>query len=109
MSVKPIIVADALGRNVALEKVKGKKASLMRIAERIAAEIEVDENDEVFVGHADCPETGEELVGYLKEKINDDRVIYHLDDLGPIVGGSSGPGTVAAYCFGKDVRAQEKK
>ena len=104
LSVKPIIVADELGRNVAIEKVKGRKASLIRLAERIADEIEVDECNEVYVAHADCPEAAEEVKGYLKEKINDERVEYFVSDLGPIVGGSSGPGTIIVYCFGKDTR-----
>ena len=109
LSVKPIIVADALGRNVAVEKVKGRKNSLIRIAEKIADEIEVDECNEVLVSHADCPEAAEELTGYLKERIADERVEYYFENIGPIVGGSSGPGTVIAYCFGKDTRVEGDK
>ena len=109
LSVKPIIVADALGRNVAVEKVKGRKNSLIRIAEKIADEIEVDECNEVLVSHADCPEAAEELTGYLKERIADKRVEYYFENIGPIVGGSSGPGTVIAYCFGKDTRVEGDK
>ena len=104
LSVKPIIVSDALGRNFALEKTKGRKASLIRIAERIADEVDLAESNVVYIAHADCPNDAEELKGYIEEKINDDRLRIYMGILGPIVGGSSGPGTIAAYCFGKDVR-----
>ena len=75
----------------------------MRIAERIADDIEPEACNDVYISHADCPDAAEELAGYLKERIANEKIVYHFGDIGPIVGGSSGPGTVIAFCFGKEV------
>ena len=108
LNVKPIVVCDSLGRNVAVEKVKGRHASLVRVAEKIADEIDVKECKEVRVNHADCLEDAETLVALIKEKLGD-KVTYRIGNLGPIVGGSSGPGTVVGYAFGKNMRAQNDR
>lgn len=105
LSVKPIVVSDSLGRNVASEKVKGRKASLERIAEIFLEEVDIAECREVRVNHADAYEDAQTVINIIKDKLQD-KVTYRIGDLGPIVGGSSGPGTVVVYAFGKDVRAK---
>lgn len=105
LSVKPIIVCDSVGHNIAKEKVKGRKAALARIAELCVEEIDTNEMTEVRVNHADCLEEAQMVVDMIKAKLGD-KVTYRIGWLGPIVGGSSGPGTVSAYAFGKDKRAE---
>ncbi|MBP5177469.1 MAG: DegV family protein [Clostridia bacterium] len=103
MQVKPIIISDAAGQNFAIEKVKGRKQSISRIIELFCQSY--DRNapfGEVFVSHADEPDTAEEMRAVLSEKLGAD-VKISVGVIGPIVGASVGPGTVAVYGFGKKV------
>lgn len=103
LSVKPIIISDVKGNNNAVEKVKGRRTSIERIAERVRDEYEKTPYQRIFFGHADCE--GDMLL--LKEavlsKIDTDGVPIDTGYIGPIIGASAGPGTIAVYFYGKEV------
>lgn len=99
--VKPIIISDAKGNNYAWKKSKGRRQSLLDLVQYTKENIVDAENQTVYVVHADCIEDAE----FLKEKIMDEikpKNVY-IDYLGPIIGSTTGPGTVATFFFGKKV------
>ncbi|OPZ36682.1 MAG: Fatty acid-binding protein [Tenericutes bacterium ADurb.BinA155] len=99
--VKPIVISDTKGHNYAYKKVKGRKASLIDIAQETVAATDDIEHSTIWIGHIDDPE-GAEFVRQEILKLAKPGNIY-VGPIGPIVGGSTGPGTVATYCFGKEV------
>jgi DegV family protein with EDD domain len=101
--VKPIVISDIKGHNYAYKKVKGRKASLIDIAQETVAATEDIEHATIWIGHIDDPE-GAEFVRQEILKLAKPAEIY-VGPIGPIVGGSTGPGTVATYCYGKEVTA----
>jgi len=105
LSVKPIIVSDANGMNIAIEKVKGRKNSLDRLVERFKEQYVSVPYQRVFVLHGDSLEEGmklkEDIINALPE--SDKNVPVRLDFVDPIVGGSTGPGTMAIYFYGKEM------
>lgn len=102
LQVKPIIISDAIGQNVAIEKVKGRKNSIARILELTEKAFDpACPYKKIGVGHADAPEDAATLVKALSEKYPDVEIV--LDYIGPIVGASTGPGTLGVYCFGDEV------
>ena len=103
LSVKPIIISDVKGRNNAVEKVKGRKTSIMRMAERFAEEYEKNPYQKIYFSHADALEDVEELKKAVLSKIDATDIETHIGYVGPIVGASAGPGTIAVYFFGKEV------
>lgn len=103
LNVKPIIISDAKGQNSAVMKVSGRKNSYAKIAERIAAEIDLNEWNMIAVCHADCEKDAQELRTAIEEVIGKDKVQFHMSYIGPIVGASAGPGTLGAFCLGKEV------
>jgi len=109
LQVKPIIVSDILGQNIAVEKVKGRKNSLIRIADMIAESYTPHEHQRIFVVHADCETEAEQLRGLILERIPEKDVPIFIEPLGPIIGASTGPGMIAAYCYGKEVTLNGSK
>lgn len=99
--VKPIIISDVNGQNFAIKKVKGRVASMDEIVNLMKEAIVEPENQCVYVGHADASEDAEYLVKKVKEEIKpkDVKTFY----IGPIIGASTGPGTVVLYAKGKIV------
>ncbi len=103
LQIKPIIISDANGQNVAVEKVKGRKASLDRIAEMLKENIEDNKYQKIGIAHADCPDVAQAVETAIKERLNLDGIEIIRGYIGPIVGASVGPGTIGVYCFGKEV------
>ncbi|MGN1103398.1 MAG: DegV family protein [Candidatus Coproplasma sp.] len=94
--VKPILISNRQGENVALKKVKGRKNSLDEIFNMAKASIVSPETQTVAVVHADCVKDAE----YLKNRIESELGVkeVYVNYIGPIIGASAGPGTVAIFC-----------
>ena len=100
IGLKPILVFDEKGSNIAVEKAIGKRKAFRRMAEMIRDDIVDSENSEIYLMHADCVK--EDIEAFSKEiealvkvkKIN-------VEPLGPIIGASSGPGTIIVNYRGK--------
>ena len=96
--------SDALGNNVAVEKLKGRpavtKRALQLFAERYDASFPYPI---VAVAHADCEEEAKLFAEKVKELMPDKNVEFLIDYIGPIVGATVGPGTMAVYFFGDEV------
>ena len=99
LGIKPILLFDDLGGNLATEKVKGKKKAMQRLGEIVVENI-ADDNKPIYIMHAEC---AEEDLNYmeevLKEKIPGREIVRQV--LGPIIGASSGPGTLIINFKGK--------
>ena len=103
LSVKPILISDVNGNNAAVEKVKGRAASLKRIAERVKEEYVRVPHQKIFVVHADCEDDAQTLKTLVEEALVGEDVTIETGYIGPIIGASAGPGTVAVYFYGKEV------
>lgn len=99
--VKPIIISDAKGQNYAIKKVKGRRNSLIELVNMAKEAIIDSENQIIFVGHADCIEDAELVKEHILKEIPCKGV--YIDYIGPIIGASTGPGTVSIYAYGKEV------
>ncbi len=100
IGIKPIIISDARGQNFAVKKTKGMANAINGIAEHINSVIEDAKDQTVYISHADADADVEKLSAAIKEKTGC-RDIY-TDHIRPIVGASVGPGTVIAFCVGKE-------
>lgn len=54
----------------------------------------------VLVGHADCPEIGEELCEQVRKKFPEAEV--YMANIGPIIGAHTGPGMSALVYWGSE-------
>lgn len=100
LQIKPIIVSDEKGENVAVEKVKGRKNSLGRIADLVQGAYEKDPLYGICIGHADCEQDALALRSLIAERLPGAEIT--VDKIGPIIGASSGPGMLSAYCYAKE-------
>lgn len=103
LQVKPIIISDADGQNVAVEKVKGYKNSMARIAELFTENYVSTPRQRVCIVHADAPEAAEELKKLITARIPDKNVEVLTAGIGPIIGATTGPGTLGVYFYGREV------
>ena len=103
LNIKPIIISDVKGRNLAVEKVKGRRTSLVRIAERVAERYEDVPYQNVSICHAVSPDDAEILRQEIVARIPALEGKITTSWIGPIIGATCGPGIVAAFFYGKKV------
>lgn len=101
--IKPIIISDITGQNLAIEKVKGANNSKIKIAQHIADVVDEEGKECLYISHADCIEDAELLKEKILELTPFKNVI--IGTIGPIVGSCVGPGTIISFCYGKEVTA----
>ncbi|MCR4743526.1 MAG: DegV family protein [Treponema sp.] len=102
MGVKPILIADKEGSQVAYKKVKGRGKSFEEITNLMKESVTDITKNTIYIAHADC---SEEEVNKLKEIVLKEipgatiDVVY----IGPIVGACIGPDAIGLWSIGKEV------
>ena len=100
IGLKPILEFDDKGMNVAKEKAIGKRKAFAKMAARIKEDIVDPENQEIYMMNADCKE--EDIEDFKKAILAEVKVKNIIVmPLGPIIGASSGPGTIIVNYYGK--------
>jgi len=90
---------DEDGTLKAIEKVRGRKASIKRIAE-IAGEKGYDLDKQTFgIVHGDCMDAVEELKAHMASMYGSKDFI--VAQLGTTIGSHAGPGTLALFFLSK--------
>ena len=102
LNIKPIIIADAQGRNFAQEKVKGRRASFVRTVEKVKEAYEDVPYQRMMISHADCYDEALLLKNMICEALGKE-IDIHIGYVGGCVGSATGPGMVGVFFFGKKV------
>ncbi len=103
LNIKPLIISDIRGKNVAVEKVKGRRASLVRVSERVAERIIDVPYQRIFIVHGDCIEEAKEFKDIVASKLPKEiaeKVDIHISYIGQTIGASVGPGMLGIYFYG---------
>lgn len=108
LSIKPLIISDVHGYNVALEKVKGRKNSYIRTAERVAMNYTGTQLADIFIHHTDCAEDAEIVKQEILNRVNIKPEQIHIGNINAAIGASVGPGMFGVYFFGKEVTFDSK-
>jgi DegV family protein with EDD domain len=98
LDIKPILQIDDEGRLIPVSKVKGRKKSIKTLFEMLQENIVSPEEQVIAISHGDCIEDAE----YLKEMILKEYKVKDviINEVGPVIGSHSGPGTVALFFMG---------
>ena len=97
LGIKPVLHVDPDGHLIAMEKVRGRKASLDGLVRHFETSAENHADQTVFISHGDCLEDCQ----YVADKIKAFGVKrICIGTIGPVIGAHSGPGTVALFFTG---------
>lgn len=99
--VKPMIISDAKGQNFAVKKMKGRRNSLVELVNMAKENVINAEEQTIYVVHADTQVDAEFVKELLIKELNPKEVV--VTPMGPIIGVSTGPGTIGVYAKGKKV------
>lgn len=98
LNIKPILHVDNEGHLIPMEKVRGRKKSLIALFEHMEETVVNPKEQVVFISHGDALEDAEFLGNMIKEKLQVKEVV--ISKIGPVIGTHSGPGTIALFFFG---------
>ena len=102
LKIKPIINIDVEGKLFSAAKVRGRKASIKELFERMKSNEAVDEFPYVFISHGDCIEDAESLAEMVRREYSGVEVI--IGNVGPVIGAHLGPGGLVLFYLGKTIK-----
>ena len=100
LNIKPVMHVDNAGKLINVEKVRGRRAAVDTLFNKMKSTMLKDQNGTIFISHGDCMEDVEYLANRIRKElnINDIQVNY----VGPVIGAHSGPGTLALFFLGTE-------
>ena len=101
LNIKPIIHVDENGKLDTVSKVRGRKAAMELLANKVSELGEGYDNETVFVAHGDCPEDAEALANLIKKKCSFVKEVV-IGYVGGVIGAHTGPGVLVSFFLGKE-------
>ena len=96
LSIKPVLHVDDEGHLISMGKARGRTGSLTALVDHM--EQTVTDVDTVFISHGDCLADAEKVADDVKKRFGTQNVV--INNIGPVIGAHSGPGTVALFFLG---------
>ena len=100
LNIKPVLHVDEAGRLINVGKVRGRKASIDALADKVGQLAMEGHQELMTICHGDCREDVRYLEQLLKEKYGVKEIL--VDYVGAVIGSHSGPGTLALFFMGKN-------
>jgi len=97
LQMKPVLHVDDEGHLIPVSKVRGRKASIQAMLEKM--EELAEDTSVVFISHGDCEEDAKALGEMVRAKFKVEKLVINY--VGPVIGNHSGPGTLALFFQGK--------
>ncbi len=99
LKIKPILKVDNQGKLINVDKVRGRLTSLITLRDKVVEEIVNPKEQTIFISHGDCEEEAQKLADLIKEKLEVKGFV--INNVGPVIGAHSGPGTVTVFYLGE--------
>ena len=105
LNIKPIINMDIDGRLATVGKVRGKKAAVAELFNRMKSNENIDELPYVYISHSACRDEAESLKDMVMKDFPKAEVI--IGDIGPVIGAHTGPGALVICYVSKEEKLKQ--
>lgn len=99
LAIKPVLQVDDEGHLISVSKVRGRRQSLDAIVAKVGETAIDPKTQTMFISHGDCLEDAQYVAKQIKSKYGTKKI--NISYVGPVIGGHSGPGTLALFFFGE--------
>ncbi len=97
LQMKPVLHVDDEGHLIPVSKVRGRKASINALLEKM--DELVDDPSVVFISHGDCFDEVDAMAKAIQAKYKVDKLVVNY--VGPVIGNHTGAGVIALFFQGK--------
>ena len=95
LKIKPTLHVDDSGKLTTTGKAMGRKNALRKLVDNMAETKDIDDNDPIYISHADCIEDAEYLKELIAERFPNNEI--YVNCIGPVIGCHAGCGTIAIF------------
>ena len=100
LRIKPVLHVDNEGHLINVGKARGRGASLSALVDHMEQTAIDPAEQVVFISHGDCLADAEKVADEVRRRLGVKEVV--LNEIGPVIGAHSGPGTVALFFLGSE-------
>ena len=100
LGIKPIMHVYNAGRLIPVDKQRGRKASVRRLADEMQRLAINPAEQKVYISHGGCEEDAKTLANIIRERMGTTDIT--IGYVGPVIGAHSGPGTLALFFLGTE-------
>ena len=98
MQIKPVMHMDNEGHLANVTKARGRKASLIALAEKALTTSTDLPSQTMFICHGDCYDDAKFVADYIRERSAVKDIIINY--VGPVIGAHTGPGVISVFFVG---------
>ncbi len=96
LKIKPVLHVDDEGHLIPMDKVRGRKKSIIDMVDHMeASALKPVEDQEIFISHGDCEDDVEFLKSEITKRLGCTNFTVNILD--PVIGAHAGPGTLALF------------
>lgn len=99
LSIKPVLRVSIDGKLLPFAKKLGRKMALRELVDKTIENIDTTLDQPIYVTNANSFEDSEYVAKKIKEKLPNFEIRY--ENIGPVIGAHSGPGTISVFFIGK--------
>lgn len=99
LNIKPVLRFDDEGKIIPVDKIRGRKKSLIELVNKMEGQFEHPENAPVYISHGDSLEDAQFVERLVHERYPQIRETVVLDT-GPVIGSHTGPGIITLHYLG---------
>ena len=100
LQIKPVLHVDNEGHLINMGKARGRHASLTALVDHMEQTAIDPGAQTVFISHGDCLEEAERVADDVRKRFGVKEII--INNVGPVIGAHSGPGTRALFFMGRE-------
>ena len=100
LNIKPVMHVDDEGHLIKVGTIRGRKASLKALADKLIETADDVAGGTFFISHGDCEEDAKLLCDMIREKGGNQVEV--ITNVGTVIGAHSGPGTMALFFVAKE-------
>ena len=98
LGIKPVLHVDDAGHLIPVAKIRGRRQSLDSLVAHMEETVTNPGEQVIFISHGDCEKDAQYVADQIRAKWNVKEIV--LNEIGPVIGTHSGPGTVALFFLG---------
>lgn len=98
LGIKPVLHVDDAGHLIPVAKIRGRRQSLDSLVAHMEETVTDPEEQVIFISHGDCEKDAQYVADQIRARWNVKEIV--LNEIGPVIGTHSGPGTVALFFLG---------
>ncbi len=100
LQFKPVLHVDNEGHLINMSKVRGRNASIRALLDMMKETAISPETQTVYISHGDCYDDAKTLADMITAEYGITDIL--INEVGPVIGAHSGPGTLALFFLAKE-------